>query len=471
MKAQPIQFEKRAHLAIHDPNLQKALANLKTGFVKKRSLALAALGNFESLRKQAVQIKDHTLHHLDRYLEQFETEVKKTGGQVHWAGQAQEACEVILNICRAAEARLIIKSKSMLTEEIGLNAFLSKAGLEVTETDLGEYIIQKRHEAPSHIVAPAIHLVQSQIAKTFYQTHTQLNPTRNLNEPLQLLDEARTILRKKYFLADVGITGANFLIADTGSVVLLTNEGNAELTLTLPKIHIVVASIEKVLPSFEYTTPFIRLLPRSATGQAITAYTSFITGSKYKKLGSEAFHVILIDNGRSKLLGTEWESILRCIRCGACLNHCPVYETVGGQTYGSVYPGPMGAVLSPGLFGLKLHRDLPNASTFCGQCENVCPVHIPLPQLMRSYREREFNERFNSLATRIALKLFNFLAQRPRLYHFFTASLNRMLRILNLRAHRLYRLPFISEWTRYRDFPAPAEKTFHQLWKKKNEYA
>ena len=460
------QFKKVAHIALKDETLQRALKNIKRGFVAKRAAALERLPEFNQIRDHAVEIKNHTLHYLDYYLETFEEQVIQSGGTVHWASTAEEASQKIVTICQAVNARSITKSKSMMTEEIELNTALEKAGLLVTETDLGEYIIQLRKERPSHIVAPVIHLVKEQVAEAFYKNHLDLDPHRSLDQRETLLNEARTILRQKFLQADVGITGANFFIAETGTTVIITNEGNGDLTQILPKVHIVVTSIEKVLPTLEDGMQILRLLPRSATGQEISTYTTFSTGPKrYSDLdGPEQFHVVLVDNGRSQLLGGKFHEILRCIRCGACLNHCPVYDSIGGHPYGSIYPGPMGAVLTPSLFGIKASVDLPNASTLCGRCETVCPMRIPLPTLIRQYREEAFEKHVITKKSRFALFAWSFFAKRPRVYHGCVNIVAKLLHCFAGRQGRFHSFWLSREWTKYRDFPAPAKKTFHQQW-------
>ena len=331
----------------------------------------------------------------------------------------------------------------MISEEIGLNAALEGDGIEVVETDLGEYLIQIRGETPSHIIAPAIHLTQDQVEADFRRLHTKLPADRQLVEPAQLVAEARQILREKFLAADVGITGANFLIAETGSSVIVTNEGNGDLTQSLPKVHIVLASIEKMVPTLEDVSTLIRLLARSATGQEISTYTTFSTGPRRAgdPDGPEACHVVILDNGRSELLGTDFGEVLRCIRCGACMNHCPVYTAIGGHAYGWVYPGPIGSVLTPALIGVRKAGHLPNASTFCGRCEEVCPMKIPLPGLMRHWREEEFAAGDTPLLYGLGLKAWAAVAKRPRLYHLLARVGIPLLAALGRRRGAFRRLP------------------------------
>jgi L-lactate dehydrogenase complex protein LldF len=461
-------FKQNAHAALQNPALQRALSNIKTGFVGKCKKAIENLPEFDQLRDAARDMKNHVLMHLDFYLETFADQVTALGGKVHWANTATDANDIILKICQSVNAKCITKGKSMMTEEIGLNAHLEKAGQQVIETDLGEYIIQLRNEPPSHIVAPAIHLTQEEITADFYHHHTDYDAKRSLAEPENLVAEARAILREKYGRADVGITGANFLIAENGATAIVTNEGNGDLTQTLAKVHIVVAGIEKVIPTMEDASLLIRLLPRSATGQEITSYVTFSFGPKrlddYD--GPEQFHVVLIDNKRSDMLQTELQDMLRCIRCGACMNHCPVYGGIGGHAYGWVYPGPMGAVLTPHLTSITAAHDLPNASTFCGRCEAVCPVHIPLPNMMRTLRKQEFEKKIGGMRTRFALALWVFIATKPKLYNLFMQRAIAVLHFFGKRKGRFRFLPLAQNWTQHRDFPVPSGKTFQEQWKK-----
>src|ERR687890_98752 len=416
------QFKQNAAQALNDVQLQKALGNVKQGFIDKRQAAADKLPEFEALRDAARDIKNHTLEHLDLYLERYEEKVTASGGHVHFARTAEEARDIILTICRAAGARTVTKGKSMIAEEIGLNGHLESAGIVPVETDLGEYIIQLRNEMPSHIIAPAVHLNATQVEEDFRRVHTHLDAKRDLSEPVQLLTEARAVLRERFLAADVGITGANFLVAETGTSIIVTNEGNGDLTQILPRTHIVLASLEKLVPTLEDVSQILRVLARSATGQEMSVYTTFSTGPRRAADpdGPHNYHVVILDNGRSSILGTSFEEMLRCIRCGACMNHCPVYHAVGGHAYGWVYPGPMGAVLTPTLIGVEEAGHLPNASTFCGRCESVCPVRIPLPRMMRYWREREFERHLQPATVRSGLKVWGFFARRPGLYRLAT---------------------------------------------------
>ncbi|MGH6973433.1 MAG: LutB/LldF family L-lactate oxidation iron-sulfur protein [Stellaceae bacterium] len=466
MKAISRAFKANARQALGDPNLQRAMINLRTGFAERRAHAVAQLPEWEELRTQAVAIKKDALAHLDFYLEAFEQKVIANGGQVHWCRDAAEANETALAICRRLDAKTVTKGKSMIGEEMGVNDYLEANGVTPVETDLGEYIIQIRHEPPSHIIAPAVHLVKEQIAQSFRETHRDLEASRPLDDSRQMCDEARAVLRPRFLAADVGITGANFLVAETGSSIIVTNEGNGDLTQTLPKAHIVLASLEKVVPTLEDAATILRLLARSATGQEFSAYTTVSTGPRRSDDadGPGEYHVVLLDNGRSALLGGEFEDMLRCIRCAACLNHCPVYRAIGGQSYGWVYPGPMGSVLTPSLIGVEAAGNLPNASTFCGQCESVCPMKIPLPKMMRHWREREFERHLPPPAYRLGLAVWAFFARRPALYRVVADIGARFLGAIGRGRGRFRALPLAAGWTRTRDMPAPEGRSFMSLW-------
>jgi L-lactate dehydrogenase complex protein LldF len=461
------QFKKNARAALADGQLQKALGNVRTNFIAKRAAVADRLPEFEALRDQARDLRDHVLAHLDVYLEAYERKVLELGGHVHWARTAEEASRIIVDLAKSRGARSVAKGKSMVSEEIGLNAALERAGIKAVETDLGEYIIQLRGEAPSHIIAPAVHLNQEDVEAEFRRVHTWLPKDRDLSEPESLLAEARAELRAKFLAADIGVTGANFLVAETGTSIIVTNEGNGDLSQILPRVHVVVASIEKIVPTLEDAASLLRVLARSATGQEMSVYTTLSTGPRRAEDvdGPQEYHVVLVDNGRSNMLGSEFEEMLRCIRCGACMNHCPVYHAVGGHAYGWVYPGPMGAVLTPSLIGVDKAGHLPNASTFCGRCESVCPVRIPLPKLMRHWREREFERHLSPAVSRAFLGLWAFFARRSALYRFATGLTMRALAWAARGKGRFTSLPLASGWTNQRDLPAPQGQTFQAQWK------
>ncbi|MGI9480831.1 MAG: LutB/LldF family L-lactate oxidation iron-sulfur protein [Hyphomicrobiales bacterium] len=471
MEATSRKFKSNARSALNDEQLQRALTNVPSGFVNKRAKAAAALPEFEALRDKGREIKNHVLEHLDLYLEIYENRVLEAGGRVHWAGTAEDARRIIVDICQARNAKTITKGKSMISEEAGINDALEEAGITPIETDLGEYIVQLRGETPSHLIAPAVHLTKEQIEEDFRRIHDHLPEDRVLDEPASLVHEAREVLRTKYLAADIGLTGTNFLIAETGTSVIVTNEGNGDLTQCLPRCHIVLASIEKIVPTLEDASTLIRLLARSATGQEISTYTTFSTGPR--RLGDldgpNEYHVVLLDNGRSDMIGTEFQEMLRCIRCGACLNHCPVYQAVGGHSYGWVYSGPMGSVLTPSLIGVDEAGHLPNASTFCGRCEEVCPMRIPLPKMMRHWREREFERHLTGKSLRTGLSAWRWLISRPEIYHRVMGLSARFMRMMGGRKGYIKHLALARGWTKYRDLPAPQGRTFQAVWKERQK--
>ncbi len=469
MKPKSRQFMKRSKDALENSVLQSALNNLKTGFVESRRKCAEALPEFEALRDLGKEICDHSLANLDFYLRRYEEQVTASGGHVHWASTPEDACRIVTDICRNANARKVIRGKSMIGEEVGINDALEEAGFEAVETDLGEYILQLAKEPPSHIVAPAIHKSKDEISDLFHKHHSARGLTERQTERCALVQEARQILREAFVTADVGITGANFLIADTGSNIIVTNEGNGDLTCTLPKVHIVTAAIDKVIPSVDDAMVLLRLLGRSATGQEITAYTTFTTGPKRREDvdGPEEYHVVLVDNGRSTMLGNEFRDMLRCIRCGACMNHCPVYGSIGGHAYGWVYPGPMGSVLTPMMVGLDEAGNLPNACTLNGHCQEVCPVRIPLPKLLRAHRTHQHEQKLNSSVFRYGLGVWAFFASHPKIYHFGTRIVMAVMGALGRRKGVFRYMPFAGGWTQVRDLPAPQGKTFQAAWQKK----
>ncbi len=459
-------FQDNTRVALKNANLQTAMRTARVGFTEKRLKAIGKVPEFDDLRAAAKALKDHTLGNLDLYLMAYEAKVIAAGGHVHWAETAEDARAIVLDICRKAGARTVNKGKTMISEECAINDHLSANGITPVETDLGEYIIQLRGEIPSHIIAPAVHVTVPEVADAFRKAHTHLPLDRDLSDNATLQLEARRVLRQKYFEAEVGITGANMLIAETGQSVIVTNEGNGDLSQSLPRVHIVMASLEKLVPTLDDASTVLRVLARSATGQEMSVYTTFSSGPRRAADpdGPQEYHVVLLDNGRTNMVATEFQDMLRCIRCGACMNHCPVYQAVGGHAYGWVYPGPMGAVLTPSLIGVEKGGQLPNASTFCGRCESVCPMQIPLPKMMRHWREKEFEKNLTPRATRYGLGLWAFAARRPRLYRAATGLAMAALRLLAGRRGRLAALPLAGGWTGTRDFPAPQGPTFMQQW-------
>lgn len=459
------QFIPNSEQALEDVQLQTALTRAKSGFVDKRRKAIALVDDFEHLKQQAQAAKQRALDNLPALLDQFAAQLRANGGQLHRADTPEQLNQIVLDICRRRGAKRVTKGKSMVSEETHLNAALEQAGFEVAETDLGEYIIQLANEPPSHIIAPAVHKTRQEVASLFQQHHAL--GERSLEAISALVEEARQMLRQRFLSADVGITGANLLVASTGSIAIVTNEGNGDLTATLPPVHIVTASLEKLVTDLEDAGAVLEVLARSATGQAMSTYTTFFTGPKRADDpdGPEEMHVIVLDNGRSQMLASDFAPMLRCIRCGACLNHCPVYGNVGGHAYGAVYPGPMGSVLTPLLEGLNQGHVLPNASTFCGRCAEVCPMGIPLPDLLRKLREQEHEQRLNPARWRLGMQVYNWLARRPRLYQFVMGWVPRLLTLMNDASGRRVRIPFNNGWTRQRDFPAPqANQSFMHQW-------
>jgi L-lactate dehydrogenase complex protein LldF len=463
MNQDPRQFPEAAREALNDPLLRPALTRMKMNFAARRAYGVQAYGDFETLRLAGRDIRDYAVTHLDTLLETFETSVAARGGKVHWASDAAEARDMILTILRETGAKTVTKGKSMVTEEIALNPFLEANGIVPVETDLGEYIVQLRHEPPSHIIAPAFHLTKEQVADTFRRVHTEFDPNRSLTERNTLVQEARAVLRAKFEAADAGITGANFLSAAEGAAIIVTNEGNGDLTRLLPRTHIVVTGIEKVVRDMNDVSILLRLLPRSATGQAISTYVSIMAGPVGERDEQRGFHVVLVDNGRSKLIGTEAQDVLRCIRCSACINHCPIYGAIGGHAYGATYMGPIGAALNPGVIGVAETGHHANASTFCGRCAEVCPVMIPLPKIMRHWRAVEHAQGLAPKSITFGLSLWAFAAKRPTLYRAGASLLARILKLFG-RGGAVHSLPLMQGWFAVRDFPAPSGRTFHEQW-------
>ncbi|MGO9262091.1 MAG: LutB/LldF family L-lactate oxidation iron-sulfur protein [Bryobacteraceae bacterium] len=469
------EFDRKIHSTLADANLQLAIytstARLKDG--RSNAVAAPTLPDYQELRSQANAIKKHSLENLDYYLEEFERNVAAHGGKVVYCKDGTEVSDFVLALAKERGARLIVKSKSMTTEEVDLNERLEHHGLESVETDLGEYILQLAHEKPYHIVAPALHKTRYDVAEIF---------SRELHIPQETVPEkqtaiARAVLREKFLAADIGISGANFLIADSGAVAIVENEGNARLTTTAPRTHIAIAGIEKVIPRAQDLATFLKLLARSATGQLLSVYTSFLAGPRRAGEidGPEEFYVVLLDNGRTKLLPdrTKRQS-LYCIRCGACLNTCPVYRKIGGHSFPWVYSGPIGAIITPQFMGVSHEPGLPFASSLCGACGEVCPVKIDIPKILLELRsdvkKAEAREKQNRLE-KLAFRMFAWLMTHPRLYEMagrVGASLAPSADGGWIRSvPAIMNFGPVKAWLSQRDLPPPPAKSFREMWRRR----
>jgi L-lactate dehydrogenase complex protein LldF len=465
MELDPERFQESVQAALADRALKMAIDRTTLTAERKRAVVVAEFGEFETAREYGRRIKNHVIEHLGHYLLEFERNATASGAVVHWASTAEEGRRIVIEICNAAGVRRLTRAKSMVGEEIGLPKALADAGIERVETDLAEHIIQLFGDPPSHIVWPAMHRSREQVSALFKEHHREPNQEESIAD---MVESARRELRDKYLTSDASITGGNFLIADTGTVCTVTNEGNLELGVIPARVHIVTTGIEKLVPSMAHCIELLRLLARSAVGAELTAYTSFFRGARQAgdRDGPEALHIVLVDNGRTRMLNDEMREMLRCIRCGACLNHCVVYRQIGGHAYGSIYPGPMGAVITPELVGLKHAKDLPEACTLNGHCEEVCPVKIPLPRLLLRLRAQSRREGLQPRPVRLGLALWASLVSRPQLYR--TASALGVWALRRLRRDGwIARLPLVGGWTRYRDMPAPSGKTFMQSYREK----
>jgi L-lactate dehydrogenase complex protein LldF len=452
---------KNIQKTLDDSRLQLAIYAGSGRLIDHRATAVHAdvLPEYQDLRTQANQIKKHTIDNLDYYLEQLEANVVAHGGQVVFCKDGQEVADFVLGLAKKNDARLIVKSKSMTSEEIHFNERLEHHQLEAVETDLGEYIIQLAHQRPYHIVAPALHLTRYDVADIF---------TERLGVEKEVVPEnqtkiARAVLREKFLEADIGVTGANFLIADSGAVVVVENEGNARLSSSTPKIHIAVAGIEKLIPRAQDLAVFLDLLGRSATGQPLTVYTSFLSGPRRgdEVDGPDEFYLVLLDNGRTKLLtDPEKRQSLYCIRCGACLNHCPVYRKIGGHNYPWVYSGPIGAIITPQFHDITENGWLPFASSLCGACAEVCPVKIEIPKLLLKLRceVTEAKQRHGAGGLeRLAFRIFAWVMAHPKVY-LLGGRIGAML------APLVPPVGPLKKWASQRTLPRPAKQSFHQLW-------
>lgn len=464
MQTQSMHFKQSAAVKLADPRLQKNLRKLAEKFVTARAAAITELDDFEATRAAAVERRNRALNSLDTWLEIFEKNATARGATVLYAQSHEEATRLIVEIAQRHGVKKVTKSKSMVSEEIRLNQAFAEAGVQPVETDLGEYILQiNGNEPPSHIIAPVIHKDKEEVSELFARTHG----TPKKDVITDLTREAREVLRTHFLSADMGVTGANFVVAETGTAALVTNEGNEGMCTIVPKVHVVLTGIEKVLPTLEDLATVMRLLPRSATGQPISNYFSLLTGTRAagEPDGPDHMYYVLVDGGRTGLLGGDFQEMLRCIRCGACMNHCPVYQKIGGHAYGWVYPGPMGSVLTPSYTGVENALDLPQAATLCKQCSVVCPVKIPLPDLLRKLREKQFERGLRPWPERAALAVWGFVAARPALYSAASRVAVRALALMAGDRKRLRSMPLAGGWTDTRDLMAPSGKTFRELYK------
>lgn len=448
--------------ALASPNLQLALSRLGETLAAGNRSAFEKLAGSSLLRDKARAIKDETLAHLDVHLEQLERAVIARGGHVHYAADGPDAVAIVREIIKKDGVQRVVKSKSMVTEEIHLNKHLEESGVEVTETDFGEFIIQVAGERPSHLVGPALHKTAEEMAVCLNERFdVQLT-----KEPHVMAQFARALLRKKFAAADLGITGGNFLVAETGTVVIVSNEGNARLTTSVPRIMVSIVGIEKVIPRLSDLPIFLKVLARAATGQKMSIYTSLVTGPRQPGEGDgpEEFHLVLLDNGRSRILGSPMRESLFCIRCGACLNVCPVYRKIGGHAYGGTYSGPIGAVITPLFDGLKENYHQPHASSLCGACQAACPVKIQIPELLIRNRAAQHDMHVTPRGEDLIYRVWSRLMRSPFWYRLMTRTASRVLPWF-ARNGWLARLPGpLSGWTKCRDFPAPAKKSFRDQW-------
>lgn len=465
MQVQSMQFKARAGQKLADQRLQANLKKLSTKFVTARAQAVQEI-DFDATREALKERRNRGIEHLDVWLEIFEREATRRGATVLFAESTQDAARLIAEIARKHDVKKVIKSKSMVTEELQLNKVLGDMGVQSIETDLGEYILQiNDNEPPSHIIAPVVHKDKDEVADLFARVHQK----PRLTEIPLMTREAREMLRPQFLSADMGVTGGNFLVAETGSVAVVTNEGNEGMCTIMPRVHVAVTGIEKVLPTLEDLATAMRLLPRSATGQATSNYFSLLTGTRAEGEldGPEHMYFVLVDGGRTGLIGGAFQEMLRCIRCGACMNHCPVYQKIGGHAYGWVYPGPMGSVLTPSYVGLEKTVDLPQAATLCGECNRVCPVGIPISDLLRKLRERQVERGLRPWSERAALAAWGFAVRRPRLYASLAGFGSRVLKWMGRERGTITKLPLAAGWSDTREMPAPSGRTFRAMYRER----
>ncbi|MDO9993931.1 LutB/LldF family L-lactate oxidation iron-sulfur protein [Glaesserella parasuis] len=460
LKTSNLAFKKRVDDQIHNAMMRKAVVKAQETIGANRQRMVDELGHWEGWRDAAKQIRNHVLANLDAYLYQLSEKVQQNGGKVFFAETAEEATAYIRQIALEKNAKKIVKSKSMVTEEIGLNDVLENEGIKVVETDLGEYLLQIVGDKPSHIVVPAIHKDRYKIRQ---ELHEQLGYNGS-ETPEEMTAFVRQVIRKDFLEADIGISGCNFAVAETGSVCLVTNEGNLRLATTVPKTHIAVMGMERLAPTFQEVDVLITMLARSAVGAKLTAYNTWLTGPRLEGEtdGPEEFHLVIVDNGRSKILESEFKEVLRCIRCGACLNTCPAYRQIGGHGYGSIYPGPIGSVISPLLGGYEEFKELPYACSLCTACNSVCPVKIPLAQLILKHREHIAQNGMTPAAERLSIFGFNFANSHPTLWKVGVNIGAKVAGKFIKNGKAPIQVGALAEWTKARDLPSAEGESFRE---------
>ncbi|MCW8329730.1 LutB/LldF family L-lactate oxidation iron-sulfur protein [Photobacterium sp. SDRW27] len=468
----PQLFHSQAKDALADKQLRQNFRGAMDYLRDKRKTAFSDLAEEKRIRDLSEAIRQRCLSKLPDLLEQLEANCIQNGMQVHWAQDAEEANIIIAKIAQKHHAKMIIKGKSMVSEEIELNHEMAELGIECLESDMGEYIVQLDGDKPSHIIMPAIHKNKQEVSDTFEHNLDDFTPTLDVDA---LIQTGRSRLRQKFHDAHVGLSGVNFAVAETGTLCLVENEGNGRMCTTVPNVHIAITGIEKVVEFLTDVPPLLSALTRSATGQAITTYFNMISSPRREGEldGPEEVHLVLLDNGRSQAYrDEEMRKTLQCIRCGACMNHCPVYTRIGGHAYGTVYPGPIGKIISPHLMGLEKTKDLVTASSLCGACGEVCPVRIPIPELLQRLRHESKNppalgteaidgqQAAANTAEKLAMKSFAFAATHPTLYHTGTLAATKLKALIPRR---------LEPWTQCRTAPKPADKTLHQLLKSRKK--
>ncbi|HTL43468.1 MAG TPA: LutB/LldF family L-lactate oxidation iron-sulfur protein [Vicinamibacterales bacterium] len=465
--AMPLTFHGRARAALSDRTLHEALDRATAQLRSRRSTALDSLEHSDYVRDVARRARMTALRNLGALLREFESRLTENGCRVHWADTADDANRIIVRIAAEARVRRIAKSKSMVSEETHLNAALERAGLAVVETDLGEYVTQLAASRPSHIILPIVHMTREQVGRLLQE---QLGVPYS-DDPQVLAGYARAKLRAEFLRADMGITGANIGVAATGTICLVTNEGNGRMVTTLPRVHVVLMGIEKLVATMADLDAVLKVLARSATGQQLTAYTTLVRGPRRAgdACGPESMHVVLLDNGRTRLLAGESAEILGCIRCGACLNVCPVYRNIGGHAYGDTYPGPVGAVVTPGLRGIGNWAALPDASSLCGACRDICPVRLDIPRMLIAMRQEAVSCTPQPAWLRFGMRAFAWTAARPPMYRIVARLGGAVLR-QRARNGWIHRAPGpLGAWTTCRDLRAPARRSFERQWRSRTE--